>query len=230
MRPHPVRAVIFDCDGTLVDSEVPGMDVLHQLACAQGLALTREDAHRRFRGVRMADIVRWITTQLPPQDADFEAHFTRRVRAEMAARFARGLSAMPGAHALLHGLRIPRCVATNGPREKVEQTLGLTGLRPYFGDHVYTAYEVGSFKPDPGLFLHAATAMACAPAACAVVEDSEAGLQAGIAAGMQVFALMEPQAVPQALVGRVVRIDSLADLPALWARAGGATGTGPTSS
>lgn len=211
----PVSAVIFDCDGTLVDSEVPGMDVLHQLACAQGLALTRAEAHRRFRGVRMAEIVAWITAQLPPQDADFEAHFTRRVRAAMAQRFARGLAPMPGAAALLQGLRQPCCVATNGPREKVEQTLTLTGLRRYFGERVYSAYEVGSFKPDPGLFLHAAAALGCVPADCAVVEDSEAGLRAGIAAGMQVFALVQPQDLPQALRGRVTCIRGLADLPAI---------------
>ena len=212
----PVLSVIFDCDGTLVDSEVPGMDVLHQLAMEQGVRLTREEAHRRFRGVRMADIVSWITAQLPPQDADFEAHFTRRVRACMAQRFARGLSPMPGALTLLQGLRIPCCVATNGPREKVEQTLTLTGLRPYFGKRVFTAYEVGSFKPDPGLFLHAAAALDCVPAACAVVEDSEAGLRAGIAAGMQVFALMEARDVPEALRAHVTCIGSLAELPVLW--------------
>ena len=214
--PMPVLSVIFDCDGTLVDSEVPGMDVLHALACAQGVVLTREEAHRRFRGVRMADIVSWITAQLPPQDADFEAHFTRRVRADMAARFARGLSPMPGALALLQGLRIPCCVATNGPREKVEQTLALTGLRQFFGERVFTAYEVGSFKPDPGLFLHAAASMGCVPSACAVVEDSEAGLRAGIAAGMQVFALMDAGDVPDGLRARVTCIGSLAELPLLW--------------
>lgn len=216
MRAMPVLSVIFDCDGTLVDSEVPGMDVLHQFAGEHGVVLTREEAHRRFRGVRMADIVAWITAQLPPQDADFEAHFTRRVRAAMAARFARGLSPMPGARDLLQGLRIPCCVATNGPREKVEQTLALTGLRSFFGARVFTAYEVGSFKPDPGLFLHAAAALGCAPPDCAVVEDSEAGLRAGVAAGMQVFALMENRDVPAALRAQVTCIGSLTELPALW--------------
>lgn len=216
MRAVAVRSVIFDCDGTLVDSEVPGMDVLHQLASEHGVVLTREEAHRRFRGVRMADIVSWITAQLPPQDADFEAHFTRRVRAAMAARFARGLLPMPGARDLLQGLCIPCCVATNGPREKVEQTLALTGLRSYFGERVFTAYEVGSFKPDPGLFLHAAAALGCAPPDCAVVEDSEAGLRAGVSAGMQVFALMHSRDVPVALRARVTCVDRLAELPGLW--------------
>ena len=55
-----IQAVIFDCDGTLVDSEVPGMDVIHEQACALGLTFTREQAHQQFRGVRMAECIAWI--------------------------------------------------------------------------------------------------------------------------------------------------------------------------
>jgi beta-phosphoglucomutase-like phosphatase (HAD superfamily) len=77
--------------------------------------------------------------------------------------------------------------ATNGPRMKVTQTLGLSGLLPYFEDRIYCAYEVGSFKPDPGLFLHAATQLQVTPGQCAVVEDSLPGVLAGLAAGMRVL-------------------------------------------
>ena len=58
-----IRAVIFDSDGTLVDSEVPGMDILYEMACTNGLVLTREQAHQQFRGQRMADIVAWIAAR-----------------------------------------------------------------------------------------------------------------------------------------------------------------------
>jgi beta-phosphoglucomutase-like phosphatase (HAD superfamily) len=50
-----IQAIIFDADGTLIDSEVPGMDVLYQLASEEGLILSREEAHQQFRGARMAD-------------------------------------------------------------------------------------------------------------------------------------------------------------------------------
>ena len=119
---------------------------------------------------------------------------------------------MPGASELLSKLDVPFCVATNGPREKVELTLALTGLRAYFGEHVFCAYDTGFFKPDPGLFLHAAKALRIAPGRCAVVEDSLPGVVAGLAAGMQVFTLFPSSDLPPELVNRVQCFSSLVDL------------------
>jgi beta-phosphoglucomutase-like phosphatase (HAD superfamily) len=84
-----------------------------------------------------------------------------------------------------------RSVASNGPREKTELSLSVTGLLPLVGDRIFSSYEVGWWKPHPGLFLHAAAAMGVDPASCGVVEDSVAGIDAGVAAGMQVFAFGE---------------------------------------
>jgi HAD superfamily hydrolase (TIGR01509 family) len=187
-----IQAVIFDCDGTLVDSEVPGMDVLHSHASALGIDFTREQAHHQFRGVRMADCIAWISAQLKRKPDSFELNFARSVRRAQAERFRQGLDVIPGAFDLLERLTIPFCVATNGPREKVELTLGLTGLLKFFPGRLFSAYEVGIFKPDPGLFLYAARVMGVAPECCAVVEDSLPGIQAGLAAGMQVYALLPP--------------------------------------
>jgi len=205
-------AVIFDCDGTLVDSEVPGMDVLHAHARALGLDVTREVAHRQFRGARMADCVAWIGAQLQHKPDGFEGNFTRRVRSAQAERFREGLAIIPGAFALLERLTIPSCVATNGPREKAELTLGLTGLLRFFPDRLFSAYDVGSFKPDPGLFLHAARVMGVAPQCCAVVEDSLPGIQAGLAAGMQVYALIPPDALSPDISRQVRFIKDLTEL------------------
>jgi HAD superfamily hydrolase (TIGR01509 family) len=209
---HTIQAIIFDADGTLVDSEVPSMDVIHELANALGVVFTREQAHQRFRGVRMADCIAWIAAQLPQVPPGFAEDFTRNVRAAQARRFSEGLGVIPGAFELLSALQIPFCVATNGPREKVELTLRLTGLRPYFPEHIFSAYEVGVFKPDPGLFLHAAKVLGVAPEHCAVVEDSLPGIVAGLAAGMRVFSLMPTPELPAALGDRVVSIHSLVEL------------------
>jgi HAD superfamily hydrolase (TIGR01509 family) len=211
---YAIQAVIFDCDGTLVDSEVPSMDVIHEQACALGLVFTREQAHQQFRGVRMAEVIAWIAAQLPQVPDGFAEDFARKVRAAQAQRFAEGLDVIPGAFELLGALQIPFCVATNGPREKVELTLGLTGLRRFFPDHIFSAYEVGIYKPDPGLFLHAARVLGVAPAHCAVVEDSLPGIQAGLAAGMRVFCLLHPSVLPPDLAERVVCIRNLRDLDA----------------
>jgi HAD superfamily hydrolase (TIGR01509 family) len=216
-----IQAVIFDADGTLVDSETPGMEVLYALACAHGAQLDRAQAYQQFHGGRMADCVAWIAARLPPDPArapSFEADFVRQVRQQMEVRFRQGLQPLPGALALLQSLTIPFCVATNGPREKVELTLGLTGLRPLLGAHIYTAYEVGSFKPAPGLFLHAAQALGVAPAHCAVVEDSLPGVRAGLAAGMQVFSLHPRAGMPAEVAEQVTFIAGLEALGPLLGR------------
>ena len=207
-----IEAIIFDCDGTLVDSEVPGLDVLYEEAVKLGVDLTREQAHAEFRGKRMALCVEAIGRRLAQRPPGFDADFTAHVRAAMAARFRAGLNPMPGALALVSRLQRPYCIATNGPREKAELTLGLTGLLPWFENRIFCAYEVGSFKPAPGLFLHAARALGAAPPHCVVVEDSLPGIEAGLAAGMQVFSLCRPDTVPADMARRIRPIRSLAEL------------------
>ena len=207
-----IRAVIFDSDGTLVDSEVPGMDVLYEMACGAGVQMTRSEAHARFRGGRMADIAAWVGAQVKDKAEDFELRFTRQYRATITRRFKENLQEMPGAFDLLSQLPIPFGVATNGPREKVLLTLELTGLLPLVGDRIFSAYDDGCFKPDPGLFLTAARALGHDPMHCAVVEDSLPGLVAGVAAGMHVFSLHEKAGVPEDIAGRVSFIRALSDL------------------
>lgn len=211
--PPAIQAFIFDSDGTLVDSEVPSMDVIHEQALALGLRFTREEAHDVFRGLRMADVIAWVSAQLPQVPEGFGERFSHSVREAQALRFRQGLNPIPGARELLARLTVPFCVATNGPREKVELTLGLTGLLPHFEGRVFSAYEVGSFKPDPGLFLHAARAMGVAPEHCAVVEDSEPGIRAGLAAGMRVYSLFPADALAPELLPRVHSIRDLHDIP-----------------
>jgi len=121
------------------------------------------------------------------------------------------LRPMPGAYDLLSKLRIPFGVASNGPREKVQLTLDLTGLLPFVGDRIFSAYDHGCFKPEPGLFLQAARVLGQEPQHCAVVEDSIPGLIAGVAAGMQVFSLHDRIGMPEELTGRVRFIGTLSD-------------------
>jgi HAD superfamily hydrolase (TIGR01509 family) len=209
-------ALIFDLDGTLVDSETHGLDVMHEEACKMGVSLSLDEAHEEFRGKKMALCVQGIARRLPqPPPPDFEATFTAHLRRCMAVRFREALQPMPGALDLLSQLTLPYAIATNGPREKAELTLGLTGLRPYFQDHLYCAYDVGSFKPDPDLFWHAAQRLGVPPSQCAVVEDSLPGLQAGLAAGMHVYSLCDPARIPALIAARIQPISGLPELQAL---------------
>lgn len=170
-----------------------------------GLRLDEREAFELFRGAKMAVMVRELEARL---GATLPEGFVPELRQRMALRFEAELRPIEGAHDLLQSLRVPFCVASSGPREKIELTLTLTGLRPFFGDRIHSAYEVGTWKPDPGLFLHAARSMNVAPRDCAVVEDSPLGVQAGVAAGMTVFALGLDGALPDG----VRRIRGLGEL------------------
>lgn len=94
---------------------------------------------------------------------------------------------MPGIHALLDRISAPVCVASSSRPERLAHTLGLTGLHHRFAPNVFSASQVANGKPAPDLFLFAAARMGAAPARCFVVEDSVAGVQAGVAAGMTVL-------------------------------------------
>jgi HAD superfamily hydrolase (TIGR01509 family) len=203
-----MKAIIFDCDGTLVDSEVLANAVLVETVAEHGLVMPLAEAVALFRGRKMADCVSEIECRLGrslPQD------FVLQFRARMADAFTLRLRPVDGALDLVKSLSQPFCVASSGPREKIELSLSLTGLLPFFQSSIFSSYEVGVWKPDPGLFLHAASAMGVEPADCVVVEDSLPGIQAGLAAGMQVFAF-QPHGVDPSIPKSVTVIRHLSEL------------------
>lgn len=180
--------IIFDCDGVLVDSEVIANRIMAESITALGIPMSYDECRARFVGGTLQRVVdtleQWLERPLPPGwKEDFEA---RR-----DAAFRRGLQPITGVAAAIEAIRAsgtPICVASSGSMEKMELTLGLTGLRPYFGDNLFCAGMVAQGKPEPDLFHHAAEQMGQMPANCAVVEDSLLGVTAALAAGMRVLA------------------------------------------
>jgi len=171
--------VIFDLDGTLVDSEglcnQAFLDLLPQLNDSL------ETLTERYRGQKLSSILIDLENRLGLNLQDsFERHYRQRV----AELFACDLKPMPGVLKMLATLNSPKCIASSGPLLKISQALEVSGLAAYFGDNLFSSYEIGSWKPDPGLFQYAARAMGFVPSQCAVIEDSEVGIEAAIAAGM----------------------------------------------
>jgi HAD superfamily hydrolase (TIGR01509 family) len=206
-----MEAIIFDCDGTLVDSEVLVNEVLVEVVAEHGLTIPLDEAVSSFRGGKMADCVAEIERRLGrslPED------FVPQFRSRMAAAFRQRLRPVDGALELVRSLRQRFCVASSGPREKIELSLSLTGLLPFFENAIFSSYEIGVWKPEPGLFLHAARVMGFEPEACTVVEDSLTGIQAGIRAGMQVVAFQPAEVDPEIPKGVPV-IRHLSELRAL---------------
>ena len=140
-----------------------------------------------YKGRKLAECIASVEKRLGRRVPD---SFVPDFRVRSAKVFEDHLQPIPGVEAVIQTLQarsVPFCVASSGPREKIEANLGTTGLLAYFQELIVSAYEVGSWKPDPSLFLHAARTLGVAPETCAVIEDSLPGVQAGVAAGMTVF-------------------------------------------
>lgn len=135
----------------------------------------------RYRGMRLAeifdDIERVTPGSIPDDCLDL-------YRARENALSGSMIKPCPGADAMLSGLTTKKCIASNAPVEKTLRSLALCGLSDHFPSGVYSAYQVNAWKPDPTLFLHAATENNISPVDCLVVEDSLVGLEAAQAAGM----------------------------------------------
>ena len=208
----PYKLVIFDCDGVIVDSEPLATAVLGEMLEEVGLPQKEGEALERFNGRKVAEWVSEIERELQRPIADW---FIPEFRRRSAEKFSAELAPVPGIERILEELPIPYCLASSGPIEKIELTLGLTGLRHFFDGRIFSGYEVGSWKPDPDLFLHAAACFDTAPQDCVVIEDSQAGIQAGLAAGMTVFHYQPKISTTVSAQGKLLRFHSMAQLPEL---------------
>jgi HAD superfamily hydrolase (TIGR01509 family) len=176
--------IIFDCDGVLIDSERIAADVSARELAALGIVVTGDTLLERFSGVPDREMYRMLTLE---SGVTISAeHAERSHAARLAECAAAGESlAMPGIHACLDAIRGARiCVASSSLLQWIEQNLKQARLWDYFVPHVFSAAQVERGKPAPDLFLLAATRMNVAPTQCLVIEDSTAGIQAAVAAGM----------------------------------------------
>lgn len=177
--------IIFDCDGVLVDSEVISIAVDEIVLADLGWRIDTDEIIARFVGRShdhfLAVVEEHIGYKLPD---DWEDSYQRLYREAMR----RDLRSVPGIIDALDVITVPSCVASNGSHEKMRFTLGLTGLLTRFDGRIFSASEVALGKPAPDLFLHASSTLGYKPSDCVVVEDSVAGVQAALAADMNVIA------------------------------------------
>ena len=180
--------VIFDCDGVLVDSEPLSNTCFARALQREGLDWDVEETMRRLMGRSLkscVEIIEKILARRLPED------FVHRLQAETLQSFKEApLRAVPGVAEAIDALEaagIETCVASSGGFDKMEVSLGVTGLYSRFEGRIFSASQVARGKPFPDLFLHAAIAMNVQPFDCVVVEDSVPGVQAAKSAGMRVL-------------------------------------------
>jgi HAD superfamily hydrolase (TIGR01509 family) len=213
--------VIFDNDGVLVDSEPISNRLLAAYLTELGHPTSYEDSIRWYMGSamhRVHDLVLERTGQRLPGDFDDVFH------ARVFAAFERELKPVAGAVDVLEELvgdGVPYCVASSGSHERIRVGHRTTGLERFFDDgRIFSSEDVGRGKPAPDLFLYAAERMGVAPERCVVVEDSPLGVQAAVAAGMDVYGFTAM--TPAAKLARATRLFAdMGELTELLVAAGG---------
>jgi HAD superfamily hydrolase (TIGR01509 family) len=180
--------VIFDNDGVLVDSEPISNRHLAAYLTELGHPTSYEDSIRDYMGSamhRIHDLVLERTGRRLPEDFDDVFH------ARVFAAFERELQPVAGVNGVLEKLAadgVPYCVASSGSHERIRVGHRATGLDRWFEDErIFSSQDVGRGKPAPDLFLYTAERMGVEPGRCVVVEDSPLGVQAAVAAGMDVY-------------------------------------------
>lgn len=175
-----MKAIIFDCDGVLVNTEVLSAQAYRNVYARHGLTISHE-TFLSVIGLKQADILKTLRGEegglLPPQgDAELTA--------EVLALIRDHVQPTPGIADFLAALAVPFCVASSSDVPRIELSLGTAGLLSHFAGRVFSSSMVAHGKPAPDLFLLAAQKLGVAPGDCIVFEDSVAGITAAKAAGM----------------------------------------------
>jgi len=183
-RAAPLRLVIFDCDGVIVDSEALSNGVLARDITARGWPISTEQAQHLFLGRSLQAIHATIEEHLAvPLPADWDSLIVERIVADME----RLAVAIPGGIEALHevtALGIPWRIASNSSHDEMRAKFGRLEIAALVHGRIHSQQDVAHPKPAPDLFLHAAGAEGVTPAQCLVIEDSVAGATAARDAGM----------------------------------------------
>jgi HAD superfamily hydrolase (TIGR01509 family) len=184
-----IRAVVFDLDGVLIDSEPIWERVTRELLARRGRTFDRVIADQHM-GMRLVDVVAAV---LEAHDLDIDAEgFARELLDNLVAEFERSLTTMPGAEdalTLAKSLGLAVALATGSPRRAVDAVIARYGWR---FDTICTGDDVAHGKPAPEIYQLAAARLGVEPAACVAIEDSQNGVRAAKAAGMVCIAVPEP--------------------------------------
>jgi HAD superfamily hydrolase (TIGR01509 family) len=210
-------AVLFDCDGVLVDSEPIVHRVLRDMLAERGWNLTMEECQSIFIG-RMVKDERERIEHHTGQPLTEEWLVWFRERRNLALE--QELLAVANVHAAVHEVHARHeariACASGADRFKVELQLRKVGLLDYFVGRIFSGHEMARSKPFPDVYLAAAAALAASPQRCAVVEDSLIGVTAGVAAGATVFAYVpQGDADVYRRAGALQVFADMADLPAV---------------
>ena len=210
-------AVLFDCDGVLVDSEAITCGVLRDMFELQGWRMTLAECMETFVGHAVRDQRALIEARTGVAlTEEWMAEFYRQRDVELARR----IEAIDGVHAAVAhaaectGGRI--ACASGADRNKLHLMLGKVGLLAHFEGRLFSGHEVARNKPHPDVYLAAAAHLGVLPERCVVIEDTWVGVSAGRAAGATVYGYASHGQGPSLLdAGAALTFSHMDQLPGL---------------
>jgi HAD superfamily hydrolase (TIGR01509 family) len=214
-RRSPLRLVIFDCDGVIVDSEPVANRILAESLTQLGWPMDATESTRIFLGVSLRDMV-------PTIEARIGGKVPETWRSAVAERIVSALAdeARPIAGAVevlreLTAMGVPWRVASNSSHAEMRAKFARIGITDLVAGRVHSQADVPRAKPAPDLFLAAARAEGADPAECIVIEDSLPGVRGAVAAGMDCLGFAHHSDAAALRSAGAVPFQSMAEVPAL---------------
>ena len=170
------KCIIFDCDGVLIDSESIAIGILVDMANDLGADMDKYEAIIELKGKSLNLCMQIISD---------------RINRELPDTFKEQIQPIDGIKSVLENIKLPFCVASSGPENKIRLNLEVTGLLPFFEGNIFSCYAIQKWKPEPDVYLWAAKTMGFKPSECLVIEDSVSGVISATRGGFDVYGYTE---------------------------------------
>ncbi len=181
MKQDKIKLVVFDCDGVLVDTEATYSKITHKTLNDFGIEITLENVRRKYCGVSLELLHKELQDQLGVTLQKFVDQFKKNEPA-----FYGHPKMIQGIDKLITQIHLPKCVASSSPKSKLTEILNTTGLIKEFGENYFSAADLGKYKPEPDVYLHAVKTMGFEPQNAIALEDSVVGVTSAKRAGLRV--------------------------------------------
>jgi HAD superfamily hydrolase (TIGR01509 family) len=183
MNHKKIKAIIFDCDGTLVNSEAPTAKLITEILLSNGYQTNFSEILSISQGEKLAKLADKLMTKFEGLNP---RQFIHAYNHKILEKLKSDLAPDQATIGVIQNLPLPKCVATNGSLERTEIALEASGLLRFFKGLIVSGHDIKSWKPDPKIIQHSAALLNVEPQECLLIDDSIDGLKAGLSAGAQV--------------------------------------------